>query len=69
MIVELNIKDLGLQEAIRVALNASDVCVLVSSAYGDLPFRADWRVSGKQLKGIADVVALVDGCKKFFSWI
>lgn len=67
--VELNVKDFGLQGAIAKALNAEKVEVLVSMATSLIPFRCDWLVSNKQIKGVADVVAKVDGKRTFFQVI
>lgn len=68
-VVELNVKDLGLQDAIAKALNADNVEVLVSMGSSKIPFRCDWLVSNKQINGIADVVAKVDGIRTFFQVI
>lgn len=67
--IELNVKEFGLQDAIAKALNATSVEVLVSMPARVIPFKCDWFVSEKQIKGIADVVAVVDGKKMMFKAI
>ena len=68
MTVELNIKDFGLQGAIKQAIGAQNVEIKVAPSYSVIPFRVDWIVSDKQIKGIADVVANVDGDTLYFKW-
>lgn len=68
-VVELNVKDFGLQGAIANALNATNVEVLASMSSSLIPFRCDWLVSNKQINGVADVVAKVDGIRTFFQVI
>lgn len=67
--VKLNVKEFGLQHAIVVAMNTNNVEVIVSMPSDFIPFKCDWYVSDKQIKGIADVIALVDNKKMYFKWI
>lgn len=67
--VELNVKDFGLRYAIKNAFNAEDVEVLVAPGKDNIPFRCDWIASIKPIKGIADVIAMIDGAKVYLKWI
>lgn len=67
--IELNVKEFGLQDAIAIAMNANHVEVIVSMPAELIPFKCDWFVSETQIKGIADVVASVDGEKRYFKFI
>lgn len=68
-VVELNVKDLGLRNAIQFSMMSDDVEILVAPSQSLIPLRCDWYVSDKQIKGIAEIVAKVDGKNMFFKWI
>ena len=67
--IELNVKKFGVIDAIKNAFNTDDVEVLVSQAYGDIPFCCDWRYSDKPLTGVADMICKINGVKTYFAWI
>lgn len=68
-VIELNVKDLGLSKAIQSSMKANNVEILVAPSLDLIPFRCDWYVSKKQIKGIADIVAKVDNQTMYFKWI